>query len=1422
MHSTTCGVGASTSTCNSSSAGMQTADGLKMGLSNNDDAMNKIPLKSVTDDEEKNGGEFIHDTATAEEARREQRRVKLLNLMKKLTIGIICFIGIALISYVIISLCFSEWPKSTSTNPNKYHNNKNSNTTTTNTNLLTTTTTTTTTISPIITTSNSSTNTTTISNSTTTSNLATITTLSPSNNPLPPPSASPIRSLPITFKSSLLSDDNNTTTTTSANNTLTNSTLAAASIVGTTKADTDTAATAIVDDIATLNVTQSPTDESAATGADTVSLDVTATLATPITTTTTTTEVPSLRDIPPSQEDNFSSTLGVFQNAAVCSDKPVCSRIGSQIMKDGGSAVDAAIASLFCVGLTTPQSMGIGGGMLMNIYIKNRKQAFSVDAREIAPFAATEDMFNDDELKSLHGPLSIAVPGEVMGYGRAHNKFGKLPWEKLLEPSLKLCKEGFYMTRHLSNAYMSKFNRTDINEMISKVFVNQTTKELHPVGTKLYPLAELCNTYQLLATNGAKDFYNGTLAKLVAADLQELGSIVTYDDLESYRADLVSSVTMQLGNDILYAIPPISSGTIVANIMSILEGFNFTKSDLLDNQHRATVIHRIAEALKFGFAKRWELGDMRFNDVRELVSRLTNPESGIEFRKLINDTKVLKSTHDYGAQFSGEDDIGTSPLVVMAANGDAVAVTSTVNDYFGSAQIGKRTGIVFNSAMNDFSIPGHKNIFSLPPSPSNFISPQKRPMSSMSPMILTDQKANVRLALSAAGGSKIISAIVDVMTRVLWFNQNIKEAIDAPRFHSQLVPNVLAYQKDAYFSEEILKLLADKGHVLEPSIKTFSGAVVCGIVKNSTAIYANADYRKRGGVAAFSWDNEETVIVDSTKLRPPNVEIPQPPSSSRLHVYEKAAVCSDKNICSNIGSVILQHEGNAIDSAIATLLCNGLVTMQSMGLGGGVFMTYYNRKEKKSISVMGRERAPLYINLESIKNLQNASSLAKSPLAIAVPGELFAYHEAHSRYGSLPWAYLVKPTLELCYQGYTLTRHQRNALYLNEEMIRKDKLLQKMFVDPKTEQFFKEGWHIELPEELCYTYKLIMEEGPLTFYNGLLASLVVKDLNEMGSWISEKDLIKFKIDIKDTLVVDLGHYYVHLPLPPASGHVVGFVMKILQKFQNEFSLTKTLNSLQVHRIVEALKFGFVKRWQYDSEVKYEILNDLFSDDYIQNLTYLIKDLKTFNSPDYYGAPAKLSSTHDYGTAQISVLAPNGDAVSATSSINFYFGSGRMGQRSGILFNNALSDFNIGQFQNYFNLPNLENINELKPQKQPMSSMAPLIVTNKETGDVRLVIGAAGGSRIISTLVQILIRILWQEQNIKQAIDAPRFHHQLLPNILEYEFGVLQQVVEDLENRGHQTERIRRKCTAVCGVERVKEGIVLANADYRKEGGVDGF
>uniref|UniRef100_T1P7W8 Gamma-glutamyltranspeptidase n=1 Tax=Musca domestica TaxID=7370 RepID=T1P7W8_MUSDO len=882
-----------------------------MGLSNNDDAMNKIPLKSGVDDEEKNGGEFIHDTATAEEARRELRRVKLLNLMKKLTIGIICFIGIALISYVIISLCFSEWPKS-GTMPTAASITKTNTTTTPETTSTTRTTTTTTSETPPPnTTSLGQSNPTnypnlpqTLSSSTstiestntiqTTANLSatltdstTPTTISPITplittttststtnardidiNPPIPPSASPLLSLPTTFNSSLLSDDNsnnngpevaststspfNSSSSNGSDSSSNNQTLSA-SILGVGAGATTTALPPASQQsttgasVASGTTTEaSPAVEKAAAnddkdaddGADDGKVMM-----------SEVTDNSLLKD-EPIDAKNFTSKLGVYEKAAVCSDKPVCSQIGSNILKEGGSAVDSAIAALLCNGIVTMHSMGIGGGILMNVYIKEDKQAYSVDGREVAPFAVTEDKFNNvDNHDLLHGPLSIAVPGELMGYHRAHEKFGKLPWKKLVEPSLQICKDGFYVTKHQYNALAYKDKHMRNNTILKKMFYNETTNTIHPIGTHIKPAEELCNTYKLLAENGPYDFYNGTLARLVAEDLRDLGSLVDFADLEIYRADLVSSVTMQLGNDILYANPPISSGTVVANILSILEGYNFSSIDIKDTKHEAVTIHRITEAMKFGFAKRWELGDARFNDVRDLVSRLTNPETGNELRNKINDSHVLESIAEYGAQFTGEDDVGTSALVVIAPNGDAVSVTSSVNDYFGSGLAGKRTGIIFNSAMNDFSLPGKSNLFALPPSPTNFIDAQKRPLSSMSPMILADREGDVKMVVSAAGGSKIISALVEVMAGVLWMNEDIKKAIDRPRYHHQLSPNVLEYEKSGHFTEELLKLLTERGQLVKPF--NYTGSVVCGIVKNATAIYANADYRKQGGVVGY-------------------------------------------------------------------------------------------------------------------------------------------------------------------------------------------------------------------------------------------------------------------------------------------------------------------------------------------------------------------------------------------------------------------------------------------------------------------------------------------------------------------------------------------------------------------------------------------
>ncbi|XP_017094748.2 glutathione hydrolase 1 proenzyme isoform X2 [Drosophila bipectinata] len=821
--------------------------------SNNEDAMNKIPLKSaggLDSDEEKNGGELMQDTAAAEEARREQMRANVLAWMKKLTIVLICFIGIALISYVIISLCFSDWPKSTP--------NRNNSTATAKAIIKTT--------------------------ATPTGPSATEAAAAEAAAASEAAAAAVATSLDFDVSSTEdFAQKENTAQTESAISTtiapaIRSTTFTATTIIDstTTTSTTTTTTTTQPTTTSTTTATQSnpsptlttftSTDEQQqqqneqATGSESIGnlnlLDTTTTssedsvpnVAASTAGTTVPPPHPELLDqIRIDTSDQFESVLGVYQHGAVSSDNLECSKVGSNILARNGSAVDAAIAALLCNGLLTIQSLGIGGGFLMNIYNRADRHATSIDAREIAPYAVEPDMFAAEPEKSHKGPLSIAVPGEVMGYHEAHKHFGKLPWADLVAPSLELCEKGYHVSQHMERALHAALPQIKEHQQY-KIYLNPKTGNPHSAGTVVKPPKNLCQSYKLLSDNGPLDFYNGTLAELLSEDLKDIGSIITTNDLLTYQSDVVNSITMDLGEDTLYVIPPVSSGSIVAHALSILQGYNLTKEDLATEELRARTIHRITEAVKFAFARRSQLGDAHYIDAREVVSQLTNPEFGNQNRAKINDSHVLPDPMSYGAQFADtEDPDGTSHLVVLAPNGDAVSVTSSINAYFGSGLIGPRTGIVLNNGMNDFAVTN--NMYGLPQSQANTIEATKRPMSSQSPILLTDKSGDIRLILGAAGGSKIIPAVVEVVANVLWFGEDLRTAITAPRFYHQLLPDVLEYE-DGGFSETLLQLLANRGHTLKP-VSKLKGSIVTGIARNSTAIYANADYRKRGGVAGF-------------------------------------------------------------------------------------------------------------------------------------------------------------------------------------------------------------------------------------------------------------------------------------------------------------------------------------------------------------------------------------------------------------------------------------------------------------------------------------------------------------------------------------------------------------------------------------------
>ncbi|XP_065333589.1 scoloptoxin SSD14-like isoform X2 [Cloeon dipterum] len=551
----------------------------------------------------------------------------------------------------------------------------------------------------------------------------------------------------------------------------------------------------------------------------------------------------------------------------------------------------------------------------------------------------------------------------------------------------------------------------------------------------------------------------------------------------------------------------------------------------------------------------------------------------------------------------------------------------------------------------------------------------------------------------------------------------------------------------------------------------------------------------------------------------PNPVAKLPPSESKLQQFRRAAVCTDAVICSEVGRDILAKNGTAMDAAIAALFCNGVVNCQSMGLGGGFLMTVYQRSTKRAFTLDAREAAPA----EATEELYSTPNLSKQgALAIAVPGELLGYWEAHKRFGNLSWSDVIMPTIKICRDGYKMTLHQSDSLKLKEKHIMNDTYLNSIFIDPDTGKLHKEGTLIK-NTKLCDTLQEIADSGGDSMYKGNLARKLAKDIQDIGGKVSEKDLSDYKVRWLDPVSTTLhGGETVYTVPPPGSGVLLTLILNILDHYQlNDKSMSTLQDSITTyHRITEAFKFAFARRGELgdtDFVSINDLLGNLTSKDYAKELKSKIEDDVTSQDPSHYGA-VKIS-TEDHGTAHISVLAENGDAVSVTSSVNLYFGAGIASQSTGIILNSGMDDFSFPKFPNAFQLPPSE-ANRLAPGKKSMSSMVPSVVVDSN-GDVRLVIGASGGSKILTATALVIMRHLWFGETIKEAVDAARFHHQLYPMQLSYEFGVLQQVLDGLEKIGHETDRYRERGSIICAIAKLGASL-FANADFRKGGEVYGL
>lgn len=544
-----------------------------------------------------------------------------------------------------------------------------------------------------------------------------------------------------------------------------------------------------------------------------------------------------------------SSSTGYYDHAAVASDAAECSTIGKDILESKkGSAVDSAIATLICLGVHSAMSCGIGGGFQMVVYDVPRekpengsKVIVTFDARETAPLSAKEDM-------NLTGANVIGVPGEVRGYFRAWEQFGRLKWSELFTPTIEMCRNGFHVSWALAKYILLSEDAIRENTGLSKIFL-KPNGEIFKEGDLMHR-HDLADTLERIQSD-PHSMYNGSLANDIVSDIKDFGGNITLEDLKLYEAnstDTNLSIPLDQHELVLHTLRPPSSGVLFGFMMRLFESFNLTSADIDGTPKAIETYHKLIETFKFGYALRTYLGDEKFVDIQKVMKNLSSDTFLRYIHTRINLTHTQPISY-YDPEFDDSpEDHGTSHLSVISPNGGAVSVTTTINNVFGSKLVGNRTAIIFNDEMNDFTLPGN----STKHGNENYIKPGKRPMSSMCPGIVVNKNGDVVLVVGAAGGKRITSAATFVAVHNLMLGQKLKKAVDMMRLHHQLDPNVVYY--DQTFPEGVLDGLRKKGHNVTELLSVPS--VVQAIQSSchthqQQCITAVCDWRKKGKPDGF-------------------------------------------------------------------------------------------------------------------------------------------------------------------------------------------------------------------------------------------------------------------------------------------------------------------------------------------------------------------------------------------------------------------------------------------------------------------------------------------------------------------------------------------------------------------------------------------
>lgn len=499
------------------------------------------------------------------------------------------------------------------------------------------------------------------------------------------------------------------------------------------------------------------------------------------------------------------------EHAAVVS---VCrhgSEAGLAVLRDGGSAVDAAVATAFALAVTYPPAGNIGGGGFMIVYPGGNESPVCIDYRETAPAAATPGMFGLDADRQTQ--LQVGVPGTVRGLALAHRRFGKLPWKKLLEPAIRLAAEGFELRAHLAADLNDELTKTSRESEFHRAFGVPKQGETWRAGDRLVQ-PELAATLRRIAEQGPDEFYTGETARLLVAEMTTGGGIITAEDLAAYKAEVRTPIHgTYRGYDIYGAPPPSSGGTCLVEMLNVLETFNLQSRK--PGQSRLTkVLHLMAETMRRAYLDRAQwIGDPAFTDIPE---RLTTKEHARELAATIEPARATPSDSLADAIPLADESPQTTHFSIVDQNGMAVANTYTLEESWGSRIVVRGAGFLLNNEMGDFNpLPGHTDRKGNIGTPANVIAPGKRMLSSQCPVVVARDGKAV-LVTGSPGGRTIINTVLCVLLNVLEFELDLRGAVDAPRLHHQWLPDritVEGIQGDEPWVEDLTRL----GHTVRRS-----------------------------------------------------------------------------------------------------------------------------------------------------------------------------------------------------------------------------------------------------------------------------------------------------------------------------------------------------------------------------------------------------------------------------------------------------------------------------------------------------------------------------------------------------------------------------------------------------------------------------